>query len=203
MLRYCRSSEVRFSLVGLMIVVLIAAAANVPIAVSKIRSRTTPQGTRVVDCRGVEAARRGWVVRTPHEQDWSPPDRWMKWARLGFREYNVSASSTEEGRNGYSLELQHLGWPLPVLERRQMWWDWNNPALEGPEPDPRPRVLPLGFVLNPLFVGLPFWLLVFGLPFVFVIARRAWRARGGDCPWCGYEGVHDLTCPECGPDGAG
>ncbi len=195
---YIRSREARWLLVSLLVIVLLAAMVNVPFALTKIRSRTAarPPNPRVYD--GREAAQRSWPSRTPHDVAWSDPNYRMEWSGFAYREFDVRSPSPEAGVNGYSMTTQLLGWPLPVIELTQMWWDWNNPTLDGPEPDPRPRLVPLGLVANPLLVGVPLWALLFGLPYLIVLARRVVRVRRGCCAWCGFEMGDSELCPECG-----
>ncbi len=74
----------------------------------------------------------------------------------------------------------------------------DDPALEGPEPDPAAALLATGLMGNPLLVGTAVFIPPVLAPFVMVVLRRAMRSRRGDCPWCGYD-IHDLDCcPECG-----
>ena len=150
--------------------------------------------------RGAEAAGKDWVVSTPHETEWPPPESWVMSASFGYRHYDIRASGTEPGKNGFSLDATLLGWPLPVIEHKQMWWDWGNPSLSGPEPDPAPKLLLRGLIGNPLLIGTLVFVPLVLTPYALIVARRAWRTRGGDCPWCGYE-LRDLDrCPECGRD---
>jgi hypothetical protein len=70
------------------------------------------------------------------------------------------------------MQAQHLGWPLPVIELKQMWWNWNDPTLNGPEPDPAPTLMPAGLLINPLLLGGGVWLVTVLPAAVFVLARR-------------------------------
>lgn len=180
------------------ILVLLSAAVNVPIAVSAMRSRTTPRPPETVDLRGAAAAGRSWPGTTPHQQPWPDPQLWQFAPALGYRSYHAWAPVRGSSDTEFSMRLEHIGWPLPVLEIKRMWWDWNDPALSGPEPDPSPKLLAPGLVLNPLIVGSSVFMM-FGAPvYAVVVLRRVWRFRGGDCPWCGYELKGLDACPECG-----
>lgn len=196
---FIRPCEVRAFWISLVLVLLALAAINVAFAVTRIQSRTAPQVPVIEGGFGVTPSRRDWVISTPHDQPWPAPTSWEKRGRFGLRVYDIRWSNPEPETNGFSLSLQHLGWPLPVLEIKQMWWDWNNPALQGPESDPRPHLIPLGLVANPVIVGVPLWLAMVVVPIGLVVIRRIWRARGGRCAWCGYELTGVAVCPECGP----
>lgn len=198
-IRYLRRSERRTLVVSLLLILLCLAAINVPYAVTKIRSRTGAWPVVSSDVRGPAAAVLGWPSSVPHDRPWSKPSYHITHKAFGFREYDVRADPTNEGVNGFSMSVQKLGWPLPVIEIKQMWWDWDDPSLKGPEPDPRPSLVPLGLVANPVLVGLPVWLLLVVAPLMLILTRRVYRARGGDCAWCGYAEVGDGVCPECGP----
>lgn len=182
-------------------ILLFLAAVDVPYAVTKIRSRTGPVAVLMVDARDGEAAARGWVARTPHADPWPEPETWQMHGRFGQREYDIRWQNPDPNTNGYSLRLQRLGWPLPVIEIKQMWWDWNDPALQGPESDPAPRLMARGVVGNPLIVGVPLWLVFVVLPLGARLHERRKRASRNDCVWCGYEAGGLAVCPECGRAG--
>jgi hypothetical protein len=203
--RSIRRSERRFLMVWFVIVLLVVSAVQVPFAVTKIRSRMSPPPTRAVFLMGTAAAEHGWPAGLPAGHVWPAPESVTIRRAFGHASFEAKTASPTPGVNGFSMQVQRLGWPLPVIEIKQMWWDWNDPALGdpangGPEPDPRPGLLPLGLVLNPLLVGLPLWLLFFGLPMAWVVVRRVRRLRRGACLWCGYDLVGLKACPECGRD---
>lgn len=109
----------------------------------------------------------------------------------------------------FNMRVRWSGWPLPVLEQKKLWWDWDDPNLTGSvltDHDPPIRLMPVGFILNPIIVGGSIWLLAVAIFFLTVIRRRAKRSRRGLCLKCGYDlaGLlsepesNALTCPECG-----
>ncbi len=198
-----KHNEIRWVVGSLVVIVLFAAVVNVPYALTKMRSRTGARAGNSLMLADEEAAARGWAARRPHEFVWPDPDSWMRETKFGFTEYYIAGPRLREDGNRFSMEVQHLGWPLPVIEVKQMWWDWSDPRLEGPESDPAPGLLPLGLVMNPLIVGLPVWLLVGVLPVTAALGRRGLRARRGLCPWCGYAIEALSTCPECGSSSEG
>lgn len=181
-----------------LVLVLLVAVVNVPFALTRIRSRTSPRPPTTVDLRGADAAAMDWPITTPHADAWPEPNYYLVSESFGNREYHVMAPGQNDEGNGFSTQVQHMGWPLPVIEIKQMWWDWNNAALSGPEPDPSPGLLLRGLIGNPLVLGSAAFLIVGLLPYTGVLVRRAWRVRGGDCIWCGYH-IGDMdACPECG-----
>jgi hypothetical protein len=206
--RIIRRSERRVLGVSLVLMLLLMAAVNVPFAVTRIHARMTPPPTHAVFFQGVAAGGQGWPARFPPEHVWPAPESLTVRRTFGVRIYDARTAPPASGGNGFSMSVQHLGWPLPVIEIKEMWWDWNDPALGdpangGPEPDPRPRLMPLGFAFNPVLVGVPLWLVLLVAPVAIVrmhrrrLARR-WTRRGA-CPRCGYAEVGQGVCPECGP----
>ena len=53
-----------------------------------------------------------------------------------------------------------------------------------------------GLIVNTVFYGIMFWVLIFSWP----VGRRVIRSRRGLCLWCGYDlhGTEHDRCPECG-----
>lgn len=207
-IRLIRRSERRTLGVALVLILLLLAAVNVPFAVTRIQARMTSPPTRVVVFQGTAAAGQGWPTGFPVGHAWPAPDSVIVRRAFGIRTYDARTTPPASGVNGFSMAVQHLGWPLPVIEIKAMWWDWNDPALGdpangGPEPDPRPRLMPLGVALNPVLVGVPLWLVLLVAPIAIVRMHRRWLARRwarrGACPNCGYAEVGDGVCPECGP----
>jgi hypothetical protein len=176
--------------------ILIAAAVNVPCALSFMRSRTTKGQLPMAILQ--DAKVRQWPAETPHKDPWPAPDFWWEGGVFGCRVYDVRARPTEDGAGAFSMSVQHLGWPLPVIEEKQMWWDWNDPSLNGPESDPAPSLLLPGLVLNPLILGGAAWI-VFVLPWLALLIGRRWsRHRRRRCMACGYPVGRSPVCTECG-----
>jgi hypothetical protein len=180
-----------------LLLVLLAAAVNVPLAVSRWHPPRALWPAPQVNLGG-RAMNRAWPASTPHAGPWPAPGTWQKYSAFGVRHYDVRASSHEQGRNGFAMRLDQYGWPLPVIEDKEMWWDWNDPALSGPRPDPAPRLLLTGLLVNPLLSGsLAF--AVFVLPIALaILIRRAWRRHGRQCLRCGYPIGTSPVCTECG-----
>jgi hypothetical protein len=178
--------------------VLVVGVLNVPIAVTQMRSRTAPRPRTTVQLRG-DSAPAQWPAATPHPAPWPRPTYWLERRAWGYREYDVRTEGAEGGSVGFIMNVRHTGWPLPVIEQKQMWWDWNNPALTGPEPDPRPAVLVSGLILNPLLVGTAAFCLLHAGPSWVLLRRRARLLDLGRCLGCGYLiRTESARCPECG-----
>lgn len=177
--------------------VLIAAAINVPWALTFMRSRTTIRSVPIAPLEGSDMPRE-WPSSTPHDQPWPAPEHWTEGGVFGCRVFDVGAAPSAPGRNGFSMHVQRLGWPCPVIEQKQMWWDWNDPLLSGPEPDPAPSLMPRGLILNPLLLGGGAWA-VFVLPWLAARVATRWsRYRRGRCMRCGYPVGESPVCTECG-----
>lgn len=197
-MQHTHKHEFWWLILSLMVLVLLCASINVGFALTKMRSRTGLYAPQQISVEGPEAASMGWPSATPHQHAWPPPESLTRWSSFGFVESHAYKSNAEPGRNGYSMQVQHLGWPMPVIELKQMWWDWDDPALQGPESDPRPMLIPTGLVANPILVGVPLWLIVCASPVLILWVRRYLRARKGLCAWCGFEIEDQSLCPECG-----
>lgn len=187
---------------------LIAAAANVPFAVSRVEliGAGSPKGAVAKSVDEIPAA---WPIATPHAEPWPAPTSWDEGKSFGRRYFHISSRNPEPNKNGFSLLLRLSGWPLPVLEQKQMWWDWDSPLLQdvpGLDSDPPMQLMPLGLILNPIIVGSSTWALMVAVFFLTVIRRRAKRLRRGLCLQCGYDlaGLQgdshsdSIICPECG-----
>jgi hypothetical protein len=186
----------------LVLFVLIGAIVNTPFAVGRLRSRMALPIRPRLQLQGPAAAK-PWPAATPHAKAWPAPDSWSESAAFGYRHYDVRASAPAPGVNGYSMDLQLYGWPLPVLEQKQMWWNWGDPALSNPatglpEPDPAIRLLPIGLVVNPLVIGIGAFAVLIGPWILFVAIRQRLRSRVGGCPFCGYPVGVSPVCTECG-----
>jgi hypothetical protein len=181
----------------LLIFLLVSAAVNVPLATTFIIHRIRPFGPSM-NVTGAEAAARGWPATTPHDQPWPAPTQWGKGERFGTSIYHVNVDAGPAAQNRFSMQVEHYGWPLPTLEKVQCWWDWNDPALKGPEPDPPLHVKWSGLILNPLILGGGLYLLLVAPVAAFLLGRRVARKRANQCVHCAYPlGAWDY-CPECG-----
>src|SRR5688572_15256120 len=193
--------EVRLAGLLLAALVAIAAIVNVPWAVTMIRSRLQAPKlpmTMLLFARKGDQVPTEYPSRTPHPKPWPAPDTWEEHEAFGYRLIRANSDTANSNRDRFSMELQWAGWPLPVIEIKQMWWNWNDPALKGPENDPRPSLMLGGLLLNPLILGGSAWLAL-ALPWlIFTMIRRSSRWRNRRCMACGYPVGTSPTCTECG-----
>jgi hypothetical protein len=178
----------------LVLFVLIAAAVNVPWALTFMRSRTTIIQVPTM-ARKDSQMPRAWPATTPHNVPWPPPNAWIDGQAFGFRMSYVYGGTPSTVTNAFQMEVHLLGWPFPVIEQKQMWWDWDDPKLNGPEPDPALSLRLQGLILNPLILGGGTWLILIA---PWLIAIRLWRHRRNRCMACGYPIGASPVCTECG-----
>jgi len=176
--------------------VAVAAAVDVPFAITRIRPLTTRRPPERLHL-STNATSRDWPSSTPEFENWPAPNDWWEWRRFAYHEYlirKIDGSTIE-----FVMVLQHLGWPLPVLEQKDMFRGSEATPSKERVPDLRFRLLWAGLVLNPLIVGTGA-LIALGGPWIgFVVLRRAWRRHGGQCLACGYFiRTGSAKCPECG-----
>lgn len=178
---------------------LFAAAINAPFAVSRVETLRHQPASPGSMRRGDDVPKR-WPTATPHDEPWPAPTSWNEWRGFGKRRFDVRWANPDPEKNGFSLKLRWSGWPLPVLEQKQMSWDWDDPALTGPDHSPAMRLMPAGLVLNPIIIGGGLYVLVISTFLAFVIGRRYERMRRGLCLNCGCDVAGRQTCPECGSE---
>lgn len=176
----------------LALLILVAAVANLMLAIRATNADPLQAlGGRVQ----VLPAPGDWPSPTP--VPWPHPNQRMVAEVFAARSTDVR--TVESGQTTHSMEHEEFGWPLPVLERVQMWWPWDDPrwATTLP-PETGLMVRWAGFVLNPLMAGAAAWL-AFVLPFPMVgWLRRRRRASRGLCVRCAHPLLDAARCPECG-----
>jgi hypothetical protein len=181
----------------LIALIAIAAIINVPWALTRMRSR--------IDVVKVPASvlenptsRLQWPSSTAHAEPWPAPQYWMEARLFGWRYVQVQTARQSNDEDPFSMQVQQMGWPLPVIEQKQMWWNWNDAGLTGPQPDPAPSLMLAGLVLNPLVLGFGAWC-VLVLPWLLMKStRRGLRRRRNCCLECGYPIGTSPMCTECG-----
>jgi hypothetical protein len=187
------------NLMVLIALVLLAAAANLPLAMRFIPPPRAVSGKTVFNVIGPEAAPYGWPASTPHPRPWPAATQWSRY-ETGVGHRRTIAWSAANGITTHQMEVDVYGWPIGSLQRVQRWWPFNDPAWSGPSALPGELELRwAGVILNPLLVGSLLW-----LAWLAPIAFAAWRSRRrqarGCCRLCGYDLRGDQAggCPECG-----
>lgn len=178
---------------------LFAAAINAPFAVSRVETLSHRPASPGSMRWGDDVPKR-WPTATPHDEPWPAPTSWNEWRAFGKQRFDVRWPNPDEGKNGFSMKAHLSGWPLPVLVQKQMSWDWDDPALAGPDHSPAMRLAPVGLILNPIIIGGGLYVLLISTFLAFVIGRRYERMRRGLCLNCGYDVAGLQTCPECGSE---
>jgi hypothetical protein len=197
--KFITKRESHLVVVALFLFLLAALFGSLVLGITTLPSYATQIKGFNLDIRGPAAGLRGWPSSTPHEQPWDTPIYWNRTTRFGQWQYSVHAADSEKPtQRSYGMRLSQSGWPLPVIERKQMSWKRDTPSLEGPEQDPPASLLYGNLLLDALILGGGLWLAVFGPVSIFVIWRRISRTLQGHCTFCGYDMTGFEQCPECG-----
>lgn len=198
-MKLLKSTDISRLILSLIIIVLFLAAANAPFAMTKYRSRSTQYRSTHEQLYNAQASALGWPSKTPHVKEWPKPNDVTVWSEFGYREYAANWYNEDDSSlDQYGMTVQKLGWPLPVVEFKEMNWNQIDESLKGPESHPRPHVIPLGLILNPFIVGVSMWLVISLVPLIIKVRIRSTNQRRGLCVWCGYELNNLNSCPECG-----
>ena len=191
----------RRPLVLLLLSILIGAAINIPIAMQFLHSRTAPRAPTLVNDIGALAATHEWPATTPHDIPWPAPTQWQLEGSFGYRNFQVYGweGTRSNPTDRVQMQVERMGWPLPVLERVQMWWPWDDTKwATTSEPDPALQLAWSGVILNPILFGVTLWLVLI-VPFVvFFGLRKRRRSKRNECIKCGYPRGSSDTCSECG-----
>jgi hypothetical protein len=83
------------ALLLLLLFVLIAAAVNVPWALTRMRMGTSKRQVPMAQVEGADMPR-AWPIETPHDTPWPAPDYWYEGSILGCRVFDVRASSPDQ-----------------------------------------------------------------------------------------------------------
>lgn len=94
------------------------------------------------------------------------------------------------------MVLQRVGWPLAVIEMKQMSWAESWP--QNLDYAPRPSLMFSGLLLNPLILGGGAWMALILPWLIFTVIRRTSRWRNRRCMACGYPIGTSAACTECG-----
>lgn len=197
--RIIRRDETLRAIKLLALFVLLAAIVNVPWAVTFMRPGA--KALRLVGpIREPSPIPAHWPSSTPHQTAWPAPDYWRESKAFGCQAFDVRSvsSSKRKGQNHFSMRVQQAGWPYQVVEEKYLFWDFNDPALQGPETAPAASIQTKGFLLNSALLGTLAWVLVV-MPWILVkIAIRYLRRRSNRCTACGYPIGVSTVCTECG-----
>jgi hypothetical protein len=199
LLRLIKEGEIRLAVLAMVVLLLVAAIVNLAIGIRMLPGlEVQPEGGTMSDLEGAEAAAKGWPSTTPHETPWPPPNSWrqQRWPGLWLYWVDSSNPSDPEG-SGFAMSLIQSGWPWPVIERKRMWWDWDDPLLMGPESKPATQILFGGLALNTVILGSGLWLILLGPLALFVIGRRVARTLHGCCAFCGSGMAGLMECSAC------
>lgn len=184
------------------VLLLIATAVNVPIGLLRLQSRLMVSHLRTVN--SVHPAQEKWVWEPPAATgEWPEPSQWAEYRGIGLHYYRISG---ERGNDGYQMQVQFSGIPLPVVALPEMWWPWSKfPSGLDCQPDPGVRVLWVGLLVNPVLLAACAWgILVAPIEVFFALCWRR-RLRRRLCPYCAFPVGRAGVCTECGrlaPDGA-
>jgi hypothetical protein len=126
---------------------------------------------------GPEAAAKGWPSSTPRQKPLSTPSQISIGKRFGVWQYHAYGAQPEnENDNEFFMRVEQAGWPWPVLERKDMAWEWSDPTMSGVESSPAPSVLYGGLLMNSIVLGGGAWL-VFAVLGLCAITRRCKREK--------------------------
>jgi hypothetical protein len=185
----------RRSFLVLALLFFACATANLLVAVPATNTRGIIT-TRVANLFGAEAAAEGWPAATP--MPWPVVTQWSAERGFAFREC-IAWSGPSPDATTHQMVFAEFGWPLPVLDRVQLWWPEDDPKWTTAVPsDSGLRIRWSALTLSSAALALAIWLVLFG-PFHLWTAARRWRRRSrGACLQCAYPLRGAPRCPECG-----
>jgi hypothetical protein len=202
--RTLSAREVRWAAALLVLFLLVGALGSLIFAIQWLPGLSHQVVGSMQTLRGNEVTV-GWPSRTPHELPWPAPNYWHLTRGTGRWFYQAQYREEDGVSPQFAMELTQAGWPVAAVQRKLLWWDESDPALQdvGREgSSPGTRIRPLGLLINTLAVGGAAWLLLVGLPLTTLIAYRrlvrASRKKHARCLGCGYEIDGLDKCPECG-----
>ena len=108
-------------LLSLLMFVLIGAAVNVPLAVTRLHSRTGTRAPGTLQIRGSEAAAHGWPGPTPHTRPWPDPNTVQADQAWAYTRINAWGPDMPD-RSRLFMQVELMGWPLPVLYKQRSSW---------------------------------------------------------------------------------
>lgn len=181
--------------VELGVLLLIATAVNVPIGLLRLQSRLIV--SRLPTVNSAHPAQEKWVWEPPAATgEWPEPSQWAEYSGIGLRYYRISGKRSNDG---YQMQVQFAGFPLPVVALPEMWWPWSGfPSSPDCQPDPGVQVLWVGLLVNPILLAAGAWVLLVAPFEAFFAVRWRRRLKRQLCPYCAYPVGQADVCTECG-----
>jgi hypothetical protein len=198
-----RTMRCRHHLKWIVVLALIGAAINLPLAVYRFgRAFRAPLRT-TVNVFGAEAGGHKWPGPKPEGQpDWPAPTQYVIAGSFGYRQYNVLSTPNPQTPR-FQMEVEEGGWPLACLSQARRYWPQNDPAWKTKDRYDIPLHLSwAGVLLNPLAFALSSWALLFGIPAGWSCLKARSRKGRNLCTKCAYPLVASGICPECGATNA-
>lgn len=153
----------------------------------------------VINAIGPQAAAYAWPAWTP--VPWPAVHQYSEYRdEFGVSRIQVYGVAATPTKPGPSLEMKRFGWPMPVIDLTQRWWDWNDPAMLPPGKTTQDfngemtSIAWAGLMVPPLVAGSLVWLLTAG---VWLLVRKR-RFGRNECEECGYPRGAGNVCTECG-----
>ncbi len=175
------------------VLVLLAAAVNLPLAIRAIPARRAPVAPNV-NVFGAEAAARGWPSAPP--LPWPAVTQWSESTAFAFRRRTAWCSNGST--TTHQMQVDEFGWPTPALKRVQYWWPWDDPQWSTTEQPDTGLMLQWGVVANPVLVGAAAWVILVAPALAWFVVRKWSRRRRTLCPNCAYPIGSSEQCTECG-----
>jgi hypothetical protein len=140
-----------------------------------------------------------WPAPTSADLAWTPGRTTMNI----FAERPIEQASPR--RNNFQMQVERYGWPMPLVQHSQRWWDWDDASLVPAGKDRRAlagrylEVLWVGMLVPPIVLA-SVVVGAFAVPGVLV---RRFRRRRSRCESCGYPIGASAVCTECGVEVGG
>jgi hypothetical protein len=176
----------------LVLLVLLAAAVNVPWALTRMQQAPMTMKSMSEVALAADPAARRWPQATPASESWPPPLQWMEAREFGRSVSIVLGDTSRRGPPRFRMIVSLFGWPLPVIGDTQLFGETGKVQR-------RQSLQVAGLALNPLILGGGAWVMLVVLPWIVPMSvRRWWRRRHDRCLDCGYPVGVSPVCTECG-----
>jgi len=186
-----RGSWLRTVIVTVAVIVGASMPSLIAYIAMPVRGQRTPN---VINDFGADAAQRGWPAQTP--TPWPAPTQWAEHRSFGYRYVAVYSGATPQATS-HQMQFESVGWPVPVVQRVEMWW-----PEDGPQPSMPPNMDWVisweELIVTSAFAGIACGALV-AMPWIMLgWAIRGSRLRRNRCPACAYPLGDAPNCSECG-----